>query len=516
MSVNTANKKRIAKNTLMLYIRMLFTIAVTFYTSRVILQTLGIEDYGIYNVVAGVIALLGFITNSLGNAHSRFINIAIAEADEEKQKETFCSIMTVQYIMAIIILITAETAGLWFVENKLVIPEGRQEAAMWAYQGAVLTSVLAFVTTPYNALIIAHEKISIYAYVTMAEAAAKLAVAYLIGFSGHDKLPLYAILLTCVQLSATATYFTYCKRKFIELKYKFRLRKNGIRHIVSFSSWAMIGNIALACCTQGFNILLNLFFGPVANAAKGIATQVEHGMRQFFTSFQTATNPQIIQSYASGNMPSMHSLILHSAKYSFYLSMFVFLPIMFCAEEILQLWLVNVPENTAAFVRITIIAALNYAIGNSTITAIRATGNIRNFELTVSLTLLAALPICYLLLKFMHLSAAEALIVYCAIECIAQFIRVHITFPRINLPVKYYYTKVLFPIIKVCLFACILPFAISKMLPSNAHSLLGVVIVFFACGISTIISAYAFGLTKNERNFILSKLKNLASNKFRL
>ena len=453
--------------------------------------------------------MLIFINTSLSNASSRFINFSIAQKNPKQQQQTFCNLIIIQYIFIALIIIIAETIGVWFVKTQLVIPENRLHAALYAYQGAVFMTVISFLNTPYNALIIAHEKMSVFAYISIAEAITKLAIAYIISFTAHDKLITYSILLALNQLIILIVYYFYSKKNFLELKYKFTFDKTGIKNIISFSFWTMGGNVAVICCTQGLNILLNLFFGPIANAARGIATQVQGVINQFFTSFQTAINPQITQSYASNNLNTMHSLIINSAKYSFFLSLIICLPILMQTNEILYIWLGSVPEDTSSFIRIMIIVGLNYALGNSTITAIRATGNIRKFELTVSSILISILPICYILLKLFNLSAIDVFIVYCIIECLAQFIRVYITFPKINLPIRYYYTKILYPIAKVCIIACILPSIILRYIDYNIY--INLLIMVCICTLSSTLSIYFFGIGNKERMLIKHKIKQFIS-----
>ena len=504
-----SNNKRIAKNTIMLYTRMLLIMAVTLYTSRVVLKALGVEDFGIYNVVAGVVSLLGFLNTSLSNASSRFFNFSIAEGNVDKRRKTFCSIFWVQCMFVIFILAFAETVGLWLVQSKLVIPEDRYNAALWAYQGAIVITITSFMSTPYNSLIIAHERMSVFAIISIVESILKLLVANVISILAFDKLLSYAILLVLIQLFVWGMYYGYSKYNFIELKGNFVLDKESIRKIVSFSCWTMGGNIAVISCTQGLNVLLNIFFGPVVNAARAIAMQVQNAINHFFTSFQTAINPQIIQSYASGNIKIMHALIINSAKYSFYLSLLIVLPIFFQTKEILQIWLGIVPDYTVYFVRIMILVGLNYAIGNSIITAIRATGNIRRFELIVSVILLSILPICYLFLKVFHLSAKDIFLVYCLIECVAQFVRVYVIFPQIKLPIRYYYTKVLFPILKVCIFVWIMPYILLCNL--NGTLILNLIIMIGGCTISSLVCIYLLGLNKKERHLLYNRLKQYVS-----
>ena len=504
--INTSsNNKRIAKNTAMLYIRMLLIMAVTLYTSRVVLKALGVEDFGIYNVVAGVVSLLGFLNTSLSNASSRFFNFSIAEGNIGKRRKTFCSILAVQCIFVIFILVFAETIGLWLVQNKLVIPENRYDVALWAYQGSIVITVISFLSTPYNSLIIAHERMSVFAIISIIESILKLLVAYVISILDFDKLLSYAILLVLIQLFVWILYHGYSKYNFIEMRGAFVLDRESIKKIVGFSFWTMGGNIAVISCTQGLNVLLNMFFGPVVNAARAVAIQVQNAINHFFTSFQTAINPQIIQSYASGNIEIMHTLIINSAKYSFYLSLLIVVPVLFQTKEILQIWLGVVPDYTVYFVRIMIFVGLNYAIGNSIITAVRATGNIRKFELIVSVILLSILPICYLLLKILHLSAEDIFLVYCLIECIAQFVRVYVVFPQIKLPVRCYYTKVLFPILKVCIFVWIIPYILLCNLSGTL--IFNLIIMVGGCTISSLICIYLLGLNRSERCLLHNRVK---------
>ncbi len=507
MTDTAANNRRIAKNTLILYIRMLLVIGITLFTSRVIIQQLGVIDYGVYSVTTGVIGLLAFITISLSNASSRFLNFTIAEHNAKDLQNTFCSILLVQCFFIIIILILAETTGLWLVQNKLVIPEERQYAALWAYQSAILISLISLLSIPYNALIIAYERMSVFAYISIIEATTKLTIAYIISIGGFDKLIFYSVLLILNQLLIFLIYYFYCRNKFPNIKFKFSFDKNLTQRILSFSFWAMGGNIALICCSQGLNILLNIFFGPIVNTAKGIATQIQNGITQFFSSFQTSINPQITQNYASDNLATMHNLIINGAKYSFFLSLFICMPLLFQTKEILQIWLGIVPEYTVEFARIIIFICFNYAIGGPIITAIRATGNIRKFELTVSTTLLAILPICYISLKLFDITPIDVFLIYCTIEYIAQFIRVYLTFPQINLPIKCYYTKILYPIIKVSSIVWILPYFALSFLGNNILANLAIMVSI--CTISSIISIYTIGMNNQERIFIKSKIKRL-------
>lgn len=376
----SANNKRIAQNTLMLYFRMFLIMAVTLYTSRVILQTLGVTDFGIYNVVAGVVTMFGFINSSLSGASSRFITFALGRGDVNELQKEFSSIVVIHYLIAAGILILAETVGLWFVLHKLVIPEGRMQAAFWVYQSAVVSSVVMLISTPYNALIIAHEHMGAFAYISILETFSKLGIVLLLFVVKYDKLIIYAVLIVLVQIIIRIVYTIYCRKHFPESNGNLILDKKRAREIFSYAGWILNGNLAVVGYTQGLNILLNLFFGPAVNAARGIAVQVQSACNQFFASFQTAVNPQITKSYAQNDLPYMHQLVMSSSRFSFYLMLLISLPILFQTEYILHLWLGKVPDYTVNFVRIMLLVALNYTLSGPTLIAIHATGRIKRFQ----------------------------------------------------------------------------------------------------------------------------------------
>ena len=315
---HTENNKRIAKNTAMLYVRMFFIMAITFYTSRVVLQVLGVEDYGIYNVVGGVAAMFGFINGSLSGASSRFITFSLGKGDEKELCRVFNCVVTIHYLIAVMILIIAETFGLWFVMTQLVIPPERMEAALWVYQSAMLSMVIMLTSTPFNALIIAHERMSVFAYISVFEVIAQLGIVLLLFTLPFDKLEAYAVLIVMVQITVRVIYIGYCRHNFFESHYRLQWDKKYLREIFSYAGWTLSGNLAVVCYTQGVNVLLNLFFGPVVNAARGIAVQVQAGLMRFFSNFQTAVTPQITKSYAVNDLVYMHKLVLSSSRYSFY------------------------------------------------------------------------------------------------------------------------------------------------------------------------------------------------------
>ena len=328
MSNTTENNKRIAKNTLLLYFRMLFLMAVSLYTSRVVLNALGVEDFGIYNVVGGVVAMFSVLSGSLSTAISRFITYELGKGNKENLNKIFSSAVTIQFGLAGIIILLAETIGIWFLNIKMNIPEVRMEAANWVFQFSILTFAINLISVPYNASIIAHEKMSAFAYISILEAVGKLTIAYLITISPIDKLIFYAILMCAVALVVRLTYGNYCKRHFSECTYHFSWDKLLLKQMFGFAGWNFIGASSAILRDQGGNVVINLFCGPTVNAARGIAFQVNNAVNQFVTNFMTALNPQITKSYASGDKEYMMTLIFQGARLSFYMLFLLSLPIL--------------------------------------------------------------------------------------------------------------------------------------------------------------------------------------------
>lgn len=326
---NIENNKRIAKNALLLYFRTFFTMAVALYTSRVILKVLGIEDYGIYNVIGGVVAMFSAISGTLSSSISRFLTYELGENKSERLNRIFSTSVNIQVIISIIIILTGEIVGVWFINYKMQIPAERLIAANWVFQCSLFTFIINLISIPYNACIIAHEKMSAFAYISILEVTLKLVIVYSLLISPYDKLITYAILLTVVSLFIRSTYSIYCKRHFTECKYHLSYEKKLLKEMLSFAGWSFLGNSAYIFNTQGINILINIFFGVTLNAARGITTQVEGAIMQFVNNFTMAINPQITKSYASGEKDYMFSLICQGAKYSYILLLFFVIPFFF-------------------------------------------------------------------------------------------------------------------------------------------------------------------------------------------
>ena len=503
---SVANNKRIAKNTLMLYFRMFFIMGVNLYTSRVVLDVLGVEDYGTYNVVGGVVTMLSFITASLGSATSRFITFELGKGSKQDVEKMFRCTTSIFYIFAIVALVFAETVGLWFVKNKLNIPHGREIASFWVYQFSVLTFIISIISISYNSLIIAKEKMSAFAYISIYDGLARLGILYLLYLTDRDRLIVYAALLAILQLSIRLIYTIYCKRNFPETNGKWLWDTNVSKKLFSYTGWSMTGHLAIVGYTQGLNILLNIYFGPVVNAARAIAYQVQTALAQFYANFQTAIKPQVIKSYAQGDLEYMHSLVIRTGRMSFMLAILVTIPVFTFAEYILQLWLVNPPEHVVAFVRLTLIAGISNSLSQHTLMSIHATGDIKRFQLVEGGCLLMILPLSWFLLKFNHVCSETVILVYVLVEVVTQIVRVYLVYPRINLDTKLFYTKILLPSC-VTLFLCCIPAVLVYVLfsPNNLLS--------FLCSVSIlvifeILSIWICGIDGRERKLILSYIKS--------
>jgi O-antigen/teichoic acid export membrane protein len=488
---------------------MLFVLAISLYTSRVILNALGVEDYGIYNVVGGVVMMLSFISNSMAGASSRFITYSLGKGNETDLKNTFSSILYVHYMLAIAIILLAETIGLWFVSTKLVIPPDRFIASMWVYQCSILSVAFGIVSVPYNSLIIAHEKMNAFAYISVLEVILKLAVAITVKYITVDKLIIYAIFVLIIQVTIMLLYIIYCKKKFIESNSRAKYHKRTVKTILSFSCWTMNGNLAVAGYTQGLNILLNLFFGTIVNAARGIAVQVQNAVMNLVSNFQVAIKPQIVKSYASNDFQYMHTLILAASKWGYYLMLIIATPILLCADSILKLWLGVVPAYTVGLVRIMLIGCLLQPLSNAIISAIHATGDIKKFQIYEGTTLLLVVPIAYILLRWFNITPEMVMLVYVAIEILAQCIRIWIVLPKIRMDYSLYFKKAIYPLVSptICMFALLYFCRINEEL--SFFAVAGYVVLSI---IYIIICICVLGVTKEERKSGMEYLFKLLNN----
>ena len=501
MSDTSSANKRIAKNTLVLYVRMLFTMGISLFTSRVVLQTLGVEDYGISSVVGGVISMFTFINAAMVSSTQRYLNFELVRGDANQLRSVFSTSLQIHALIALAIIVLSETVGLWFLNEKLVIPEARMTAAMWVYQCSILSCAVSIMSTPYNAVIVAHEKMSAFAYISILDVSLKLLVVYLLVVLPFDKLIILAILNLLVQLFIRYIYTLYCHRHFPESYFQFRFNKTLFKEMFGFAGWSFWGNLAAILYTQGLNMMLNIFFGPIVNAARGIAVQVQSAVQQFVGGFQTALNPQITKNYASNNLPQMHSLMFRSARFSFLLLFFLSLPVLMETNFILTLWLKTVPDDAVIFTQIMICISLIYTTANPCIIANQATGKVKIYQMVVGGILLLILPISYVVLK-LGAPAYSVFIVHFCIESLAQFSRMYMLRKLIHLPLWQYMKNIYIPIVSTVVIAIILPLVVRMQV---AEGWLRFLAVGFTCVLSVGASSYFIGFTKQERVFFLDK-----------
>ncbi|GET33966.1 hypothetical protein PbJCM13498_28290 [Prolixibacter bellariivorans] len=501
----TENNRRIAKNTFMLYIRMLLTMGVSLYTVRVVLDTLGIIDYGIYNVVGGVVTMFSFLSGTMASASQRFFAFEIGKNNMEQLKKTFSMTMNIYIVLGIVILILAETVGLWFLNHRMTIPPDRIVAAHWVYQFAVLSFLMTMFTIPYDASIIAHEKMNVYAWVSIIEVTLKLLIVYLLVLFPFDKLKLYAVLMFGVTTIVTFIYRTYCIKKFEECHLSFYWEKTLFKELFSYSGWNLFGALASIFSNQGVNIILNIFFGPVVNSARAIAYRINSTISQFVQNFMTATRPQIIKYYASGENVEMLNLVFLSSKISYYLLFILSMPVLLETNFIFNIWLKEVPNYTILFTRLIIITALIDSLSFSLKTAAQATGKIKVYQATVGSVMLITLPLSYFLYK-MNYPVETIFYLTIANSIICLFLRLEMLKRMIGLSVTQFVLKVVLPTLLVSCISYILPFFLMREFEIG---ILRFVIIILSGFLTTAASIYILGLSKNERQPILQTIKKI-------
>ena len=509
MSDNTSSNKRIAKNTILLYFRTLLILIVSLYTSRVVLNTLGVDDYGIYQAVGGVVAMFSVISGALSNSISRFITFSLGKGDKETLNKVFVTSINIQVIISIIVLLLCEIVGVWFLNCKMNIPPERIVAANWVLQCSLITFVVGLISTPYNACIIAHEHMSAFAYVSILDAVLKLVIIYALCISPYDKLITYSILLVVVSLIIRFIYGFYCGKHFEECKYRIAFDKGLFKEMAGFAGWNFFTNAAYIFNTQGVSILVNMYFGVALNAARGIAAQVDGTLKQFIENFTMAVNPQITKSYAAGETERFNYLICKGARFSFFLLLIFFLPLLFETKLILTLWLKTVPEYTVIFVRLALIGSLVTCLGTTGYTACMATGNIKKYVLWI--TLLGSLV--FVLTWFAYwlgCSVVATYWIYIIVYIIVQAARLMLMKQMLDFHPKIWLEGVLGKIWLPTVFSLVLPFIILYSFPENYIRLSVNVVVSI---LSSCAFIYLLGLTKGERitinNVVLNYLKKI-------
>lgn len=504
-SQTTDNNKRIAKNTLLLYFRMLLMMFVTLFTSRVVLDKLGVTDYGIYNVVGGVVAMLGFLNSSMSNAVQRYLSFEIGKNNEAGVNRIFNVSLFAHVGIAVFVFVVMEIVGVWYLNTHMNIPAERMDAANWVLQCSIFTTLFTIVQVPYNAIIISKEQMGIYAYISILEVVLKLLVVYMLAIGNFDKLKLYSVLIMVVTIGIVMIYRFYCTRKYKEAKFKFIKDWNLLKQIVGFASWNMLGELAWVFTGQGVNIILNSFFGPVVNAARGLAEQVNGAVNRFVANFQTAVNPQLIKNYASDQLGEMKTLLFRSTRFSYYLLLALSLPIILKMDFILHLWLKEVPDYTTGFCQLVLVSSLVSTLSNLLAQVARAYGKIRNYQIIVSIFLFLNFPLSYIVLKFGG-SPLSTMFVNIGINAMLLFVRLRLTNRMIQMTYGSFIRNVLFPVIIVTAVALVIPLTIYFMLDNSIISFIIVCLVSF---VSVGVSIYALGMNANERLYILAAISKI-------
>lgn len=502
---NTASNKRIAKNTLFLYFRMILTMTISLYTSRIVLQVLGVTDYGIYNVVGGVVTMFAFLNGAMVTSTQRYITYYLGIGDYTKQCDVFTTCVQIHAVISLIVVLLAETAGLWFLYTQMVIPASRFIASLWVFHLSVATMVVQIMSVPYNSAIIAHEQMGAFAYISILEVTLKLLIVYLLTIGSMDKLVLYAILTAVIQFFIRYIYTNYCLSHFSECKLRRTWNFPLFKEIGSFAGWNLWGNLAGTLMGQGLNLLLNVFFGPVVNAARGIAQQVEMALTQFSSNFLMAVNPQITKTYARSEHENMHRLIFRACKFSYFLLFLLSLPIMLEAETILRIWLKTPPENTAIFLRLALAIVLVDTLARPLMTAAAATGKVKLYQSVVGGILLLIVPTAYVVLKLGG-SPASVYVVHFFVVGIAFIARLFIIRPMISLCLAEYFRKTILPVCCVTLITLPFPLLLKAMLSANTTTSFAVMV---ACMASAGIATFCVGLNYNERIFVTEKISSI-------
>lgn len=498
---NKDNNKRIAQNTFLLYVRMLFIMAVQLYTSRVVLGTLGVVDYGLYNVVGGIVTMFAFLNGAMVTSTQRYITFELGRGNITRLKEIFTTCVQIHLILSLLIIVLGETAGLWFLYEKMIIPPDRFTAAMWVYQLSILTMCVQVMSVPYNSDIVAHEQMGVFAAISVLEVVLKLSVVYMLVVGDFDKLILYAILITIVQISIQFIYKRYCNRHYSESIIVRVFDKQLAKEIGKFMGWNIWGNLAGTLSSTGINLLLNMFFGPVINAARAIAVQVETAIAQLSTNFLMAVNPQITKLYAQHNFQDMHKLLFRASKFSFMLIFALSLPVIIETDTILTLWLKIVPDYTVIFLRLLLVIVIVDSVARPLMTAAAATGDVRLYQSFIGSILLLIVPIAYVVLKLGG-TPETVYIVHLVICLVAFFARLWIIKPMIHMSLQQYCMSVILPCILIQVVALSVTLLIKHAFPG------GILSAFIVCFFSVLVAlttSYLIGLTSGERKFVHTK-----------
>lgn len=502
------NNKRIAKNTVLLYVRTLFSQLLALYTSRKILEIIGIEDFGIYNVVGGVVVMLTFLNGSMGVATQRYLTIELGKNDMYAYNKAFSMACIIHVTIAILVFVVAETLGLYFLNTYLHIPSERMVAANWVYQVSILSVMLGIIQTPYNSSLMAHERMGVYAYVGIGDSLSRLLVVFLLLVITYDRLISYAFLLLGVQLISALIYRIYCIRHFDECKFHWIWDKSLFRAMLGFTGWNLFGTIAWILKDQGNNMLMNIFGGPLINAARGVSYQVSNAVQNLVNGFGTAVNPQLTKNYASEDKKGLQRLMFSSSRISFFLLLFIALPVMIEISYILHLWLVEVPEYSVLFTRIILLEALFNTLSGPLITSLLATGNIKWYQIIVGSIMLLNVPVSYLFLN-LGFSIETPLIVSLIIILLSTGARLWFCKNQLSMSISAYVREVIKPVMIVFVFSSVLPLVIYATMECG---LIRFIVTFVISVLSVSLCVYFWGISKGEILFLQAFIKKRLGN----
>lgn len=501
------NNKRIVKNTGFLYARMLFLMAIGFFTSRKILEALGVEDLGIYNVVGSLIIMFDFVSSGLSNATQRYLNIGLGENNIEKTRQYFSQSLVIHLAFAFIIAIIAETAGLWFLMNKLIIPPERMDAAIMILHFSVLSLVFRFIKTCYESDVIARESMSFYAYLSILEGIGKLGVCYAVIYnSSMDKLILYGFLILLINAVITLFNVVYCSIKFKETHIRYYSDKFVYKELLSFIGINSFGVISWALGKQGINVVINMFFGPAVNGAKGLATQLDSIVTQFASNINVAVRPQLTKLYAQDKLNEMVELSHKSTKFIFFIAFIISIPFLFQTEEILSIWLEEVPSYTVLFVQILIFEVLGNILGATYNSVSMSIGKIKNIQVYGRLITLSGLPMSYIVLNYYENPYLPTIIMMVLTFVYSVFIVWDIN-RHLHFGMELYYKKVIYPIIKAMTFSLTGCWSVSCLFEIDNGFFSFIILSLLQC-LFTLLIIFLFGMEKDERKFIIQFIKN--------
>lgn len=477
---------------------------VTLYTSRVVLATLGIIDFGIYNAVGGIVAMLGFLSSSMANSVQRYLSFDMGRGNYEKVCEVFNAALRAHAVIAIVVLVVMEIAGLWFLNEKLNIPPDRMQAAHWVFHCSVVVTLFSIMQVPYNAMIISKEDMNIYAYISIIEALLKLGIVYLLLLWSIDKMQLYGILSMAVSVFVTMCYIIYCKNSYDEVRIRGMITRGSIRELTGFAGWNMLGEISWIFTIQGVTLLLNVVWGPTVNAARAVTLQIDSAVTRFVSSFQTALNPQIIKGYAAHQTSETLKLFYRGTRFSYYLLLLLSLPLLFEMDYILSLWLKEVPPLTACFCQLSIISSLVQCTSNLFATIAKAYGDIRNYQIIVSVLIGMNFPIAYLMA---YLGCDVRLVVSTTIfvQICVLVARILLAKRMITYSIREFARKVLTPLLYISMMSCIIPFCISHYwLESLSRCVFNIILTV----LGTLVTICCFGLEREERKLLWNIIRN--------